>query len=97
MDDVPMSRCKRKSININGLQSGHNRDTRQEMSRCPDAKGHRDNRDTIHPPTNGERLRRLARAVERIGVSGRTDPEEIVLAKLTIARELRGIARDIDR
>ena len=37
-------------------------------------------------PDTPTRLRTLARAVERLGVSGRTDPEQIVMAKQLIAR-----------
>ena len=38
------------------------------------------------------RLLRLARQVERLGTSGRTDPETVVLSKLGIAAELRRLA-----
>ncbi len=37
-------------------------------------------------------LHRLARVVERLGVSGRTDPEAVVVAKLSAAAELRRLA-----
>jgi hypothetical protein len=46
-------------------------------------------------PTHSDRLHELARRVERLGVAGRTDPETIVLGKLTIASELRELARTI--
>jgi hypothetical protein len=39
-----------------------------------------------------EDLRTLARLVERLGTSGRTDPEQVVLAKLSVAHELRRLA-----
>jgi hypothetical protein len=42
-----------------------------------------------------DRLRALARAVERLAVGGRTDPETVLLAKLTIARDLRLIAKEM--
>ena len=48
-------------------------------------------------PDTPTRLRTLARAVERLGVSGRTDPEQIVMAKQLIARDLRRIAVEIGR
>lgn len=47
--------------------------------------------------TAAQRLHDLARQVERLGVSGRTDPETIVLGKLTIARDIRRIAKELDR
>jgi hypothetical protein len=46
-------------------------------------------------PTHSDRLHKLARRVERLGVAGRTDPEAVVLGKLTIAGELRRLARTI--
>lgn len=49
------------------------------------------------PSTTSQRLRDLARQVERLAVGGRTDPETIVLGKLTIARDIRRIAREIER
>jgi hypothetical protein len=48
-------------------------------------------------PSNSERLRILAAAVERLGTSGRTDPETTVLAKLSVAAELRRLAAEMDR
>lgn len=48
-------------------------------------------------PSPSAQLVELARDVERLGVSGRTDPEQTVLAKHTIARALRRIAARIDR
>lgn len=47
------------------------------------------------PSTPADRLRDLARRVERLGVAGRTDPESIVLGKLAIAGELRDLARGL--
>jgi len=44
-----------------------------------------------------DRLRTLARAVERLGVAGRTDPEAILLKKLAIARDLRRLAAEQER
>jgi hypothetical protein len=46
-------------------------------------------------PTPADRLHELAHRIERLGVAGRTDPETIVLGKLTIASELRELARTI--
>lgn len=46
------------------------------------------------PPA--DRLRHLARLIERLGVGGRTDPEQIVLAKLSVGRELRLLARELE-
>ena len=43
-----------------------------------------------------ERLRRPARQVEQLATSGRTDPEQIVVAKLSIARALRRMAREME-
>jgi hypothetical protein len=48
-------------------------------------------------PSRSAQLVELAGAVERLGVSGRTDPEQIVLARHTIARALRRMAKEIDR
>ena len=48
-----------------------------------------------HEPTASERLHVLARAVERLGVSGRTDPETVLIAKMTIAGALRAIAAEM--
>jgi hypothetical protein len=46
---------------------------------------------TVPAPEPGlaEKLRRLARRVERLGVSSRLDPEAITLEKLSVARDLR--------
>jgi hypothetical protein len=52
---------------------------------------------TISEPRLPDRLRALARAVERLAVGGRTDPETIVLAKLELARELRALAAEQER
>jgi hypothetical protein len=43
-----------------------------------------------------ERLRQLARRVRRLGVSGRTDPESVLVEKDEIAHRLNGIARELD-
>lgn len=48
--------------------------------------------DTSSPAS---KLRALARQVERLGVGGRTDPEAITIAKLTVAHEMRQLAREI--
>jgi hypothetical protein len=48
-------------------------------------------------PTRADRLRDLARRVERLGVAGRTDPESVTINKLTVASELRTLARDLER
>jgi hypothetical protein len=47
------------------------------------------------PSSPSDQLHQLARLIERLGVSGRTDPEQIVLGKLAIAGELRELARAI--
>ena len=57
----------------------------RKASRRPDATGPSD------------RLHRLAREVERLAVGGRTDPEQVLLAKCGIAGELRRLAREIGR
>ena len=46
--------------------------------------------------TAPERLRRLAREVERLGTSGRLDPEQIVVAKLSIARDMRRLVGELE-
>jgi hypothetical protein len=43
------------------------------------------------------RLRRLAQAAERLAVGGRTDPEQVVIAKMTIGRDLRRLAAEVER
>jgi hypothetical protein len=48
-------------------------------------------------PRLPDRLHTLARAVERLAVSGRTDPEQVVIAKMTIARDLRRLAAEVER
>ena len=47
-------------------------------------------------PRPPERLCTLARAVECLAVSGRTDPEQIEVAKLSIARHLRRLACELE-
>jgi hypothetical protein len=47
------------------------------------------------PITLPDRLRALARRIERLGVSGRTDPEQIVVEKQLVARALRRLAAEI--
>jgi hypothetical protein len=59
------------------------------MSRAPATPG--------PEPVLPARLRRLARAVERLAVGGRTDPEQVVIAKMTIARDLRRLAAEVER
>ncbi len=53
--------------------------------------------DAAHLPTHSDRLHELARRVERQGIGGRTDPEQVVLGKLTIAGEIRRMARELSR
>jgi hypothetical protein len=48
-------------------------------------------------PSLADRLRRLARRVEHLGVGGRTDPEAITLEKLSVARDLRRLAAEQGR
>lgn len=43
-----------------------------------------------------DRLRELARQVEALGTAGRTDPETILLSKLSVAAELRALARALE-
>lgn len=50
--------------------------------------------DQAPPPA---RLRMLARMVERLGVSGRTDPEQVTLGKLMIGAQLRRLAKELER
>jgi hypothetical protein len=42
-----------------------------------------------------DRLRALVREVERIG-RGRADPESIIIGKMTVAYELRRLARELE-
>ena len=44
-----------------------------------------------------DRLRTLARAVERLAVGDRTDPEQVAMSKQLIARDLRRLAMEFDR
>jgi hypothetical protein len=50
--------------------------------------------DQTPPPA---RLRMLAGMVERLAVSGGTDPEQVTLGKVIIAGQLRRLARELDR
>jgi hypothetical protein len=50
--------------------------------------------DQAPPPV---RLRILAGMVERLAVSGRTDPEQVTLGKLLIGAQLRRLARELER
>jgi hypothetical protein len=43
-----------------------------------------------------ERLRQLARHVERLGIRGWSSPEVFVVAKLTLAGELRQLAKELE-
>ncbi len=52
------------------------------------------NPDHAPPPV---RLRMLAGMVERLAVSGRTDPERVTLGKLMIRAQLRRLGRELDR
>jgi hypothetical protein len=47
-----------------------------------------------HTPTQADRLHELAHRVARLG-HGCRDPEAFVVAKLTLAAELRQLARDV--
>lgn len=44
--------------------------------------------------TMSDQLRHLARRVERLAVSGRTDPEMVVMEKQLIGRALRRLAAE---
>lgn len=48
-------------------------------------------------PSVSDRLRQLASRVERLAVSGRTDPEEIATEKQLIGRALRRLAKEADQ
>jgi hypothetical protein len=48
-------------------------------------------------PRLPDRLRALARAVERLAVGGRTDPEQVAIGKQLIARDLRRLAAEVER
>jgi hypothetical protein len=50
---------------------------------------------TAHVLVPADRLRDLARKGERLGVSGGTDPETIIIAKFSVAAELRQLAREL--
>ena len=52
-------------------------------------------RQAPEPPPH-ERLRRLAHAVERLGVSGRCTPEDVLLSKLSVAAAMRRLARELE-
>jgi hypothetical protein len=47
-------------------------------------------------PAPSDRLRVLARRIERLAVAGRVDPEAIVLEKFDIARSLRRMAVELE-
>lgn len=54
---------------------------------------------TRHNPTpqsHSDHLRSLARRVERLAVSGRTDPEIVVLEKHSLARDMRRLAKALE-
>lgn len=43
-----------------------------------------------------DRLKALAARVSRLACAGRTDPESITVEKLTVAAEMRRLAREIE-
>jgi hypothetical protein len=47
-------------------------------------------------PSRPDRLRALAAEVERLGNSARGGPENFVVAKLSVAREMRELARELE-
>jgi len=47
-------------------------------------------------PAPSDRLRVLARRIERLAVAGRVDAESIVIEKLAIARSLRRLAVELE-
>ena len=47
-------------------------------------------------PAPSDRLRVLARRIERLAVAGRVDLESIVIEKLAIARSLRRLAVELE-
>ncbi len=48
-------------------------------------------------PTPPQRLRELARRVSRLACSGRTDPESVVIEKISLSAELSRLARELER
>ncbi len=46
-------------------------------------------------PSEAACLLALARQVERLGNGGRNGPEDLVVAKLSVARELRSLAQKV--
>lgn len=51
-------------------------------------------RRTDHP---ADRLRSLATRVARLGIVGRVTPESIIVEKLSLAAELRAMARELEQ
>jgi hypothetical protein len=49
------------------------------------------------PPSPADRLRDIARRIRRLGVSGRCDPEAIVVAKHELAAAVLQVAAEVDR
>jgi hypothetical protein len=49
----------------------------------------------VLPDTPADRLRRLARYVEKLGVCGRTTPESVLVQKMMVARAMRALAREL--
>ena len=47
-------------------------------------------------PAPSDRLRVLARRIERLAVAGRVDPESIVIEKLAVAQSLRRLAVELE-
>ena len=47
-------------------------------------------------PAPSDRVRVLARRIERLAVAGRVDPESIVIEKLAVAQSLRRLAVELE-
>jgi hypothetical protein len=47
-------------------------------------------------PRPAERLRELARAVERLAITGRLDPARIYEAKAEVAQQMRRLAAELE-
>jgi hypothetical protein len=51
---------------------------------------------TCAPTSPADRLRRLARDLERVGRGRWTTPESVLLERLAIAHEMRRLARELN-
>ena len=53
--------------------------------------------DVLPDNTPAARLRRLARQVERLGITGKTTPESVLVQKMTVAHAMRRLARELQQ